>query len=156
MDDILISVDANNMPRLNHVVEIDLSVSLKDAAGLRLEEISQDHHLINSTVPFQIDEQESGQYTLTFMLTGKTAKHGIRYYRLCLDAEAVVPQYSLPQVNVCEVYHQGQRGFLIQTPSSTLVFHQYGGGFASLIDKDHNDWISYRPHGGSDGLYRGI
>lgn len=156
MDSLSITVNANNLPRMDHVVEIDLNLSLKDAAGLRLEEITPDHRVIDPSVPFQIDEQQPERYTLTFMMTGATASDTVRHYRFCLDAEAIVPQYKLPQVSVSEVYHQGQRGFLIQTASFTLVFHQDGGGFASLIDKDNHDWISYRPHGGSDGLYRGI
>ncbi|MDH7569153.1 MAG: hypothetical protein QHJ73_06160, partial [Armatimonadota bacterium] len=52
--------------------------------------------------------------------------------------------------------YQGQPSFRVRTPSATYVFHRSGGGFASLIDRDGNDWISFRPGGGSDGKYRGI
>lgn len=52
--------------------------------------------------------------------------------------------------------HEGQRSIRIKTPAGTWIYHVQGAGFASLIDADGNDWISYHPKGGSDGEYRGI
>jgi hypothetical protein len=54
------------------------------------------------------------------------------------------------------VEHQGQVAWRIATPAATYVFHQQGGGFASLFDLEGNDWLSYRPAGGSAGHYRGL
>ena len=51
---------------------------------------------------------------------------------------------------------QGQEALRIQTAAATYVYHTEAGGFASLIDPDGKDWISFRPWGGSDGIYRGI
>ena len=51
---------------------------------------------------------------------------------------------------------QGQESFGIETPAGAFVFHRRGGGFASLIDRDGHDWISFRPGGGPAGSYRGI
>ena len=41
-------------------------------------------------------------------------------------------------------------------PSASYYYHIYGAGFAALYDQSGNDWISYRPSGGSAGNYRGI
>ena len=53
-------------------------------------------------------------------------------------------------------HHQGQPSFRIETPAATYLYHIEGCGFASLLDRDGNDWISYRPEGGEYGHYRGI
>lgn len=55
-----------------------------------------------------------------------------------------------------DVEHQGHKSFRIETAIGTWLYHKQGAGFASLIDKDGNDWISYRPEGGARGHYRGI
>jgi len=52
--------------------------------------------------------------------------------------------------------HQGQESYRIETDGASWVYHRRGGGFASLFDRDGNDWLSFRPWGGSDGIYRGI
>ena len=52
--------------------------------------------------------------------------------------------------------HQGQPSFRIETPSATWIYHQQGAGFASLLDPDGNDWISYRPGNRAAGEFRGI
>jgi hypothetical protein len=59
-------------------------------------------------------------------------------------------------ITVQEIEYQGQTSFKIVTPSATWIYHERGAGFASLIDRDGDDWISYHPGGGSAGEYRGI
>jgi hypothetical protein len=61
-----------------------------------------------------------------------------------------------PAIAVDRIEHQGQASIRIATPAGTWIYHEKGAGFASLIDGDGNDWISYHPKGGSDGKYRGI
>jgi len=62
-----------------------------------------------------------------------------------------------PTVQVSEVAdYQGQASFKIVTPEATWYYHKAAAGFAGLIDADGNDWITFRPTGGSDGAYRGI
>jgi putative heme-binding domain-containing protein len=46
--------------------------------------------------------------------------------------------------------------FKIETPTATYVYGKRGAGFASMIDKDGRDWISYRPGGKARGEYRGL
>jgi hypothetical protein len=50
----------------------------------------------------------------------------------------------------------GQTSYKITTTGGTWYFHKLGGAFASLIDRDGNDWISHSAASGSQGLYRGI
>ena len=45
---------------------------------------------------------------------------------------------------------------MITTPNATYFFQKDAGGFSSLLDVEGNDWISFHPYGGSDGIYRGI
>jgi hypothetical protein len=52
--------------------------------------------------------------------------------------------------------YQGQQSLRIATPMATFIHHLEGGGFASLLDADGKDWISYRPGDGPAGEYRGI
>lgn len=59
-------------------------------------------------------------------------------------------------ISLDRVEHQGQKSIRINTPTATWIYHEQGAGFASLIDKDGHDWISYRPKGGADGKFRGI
>lgn len=52
--------------------------------------------------------------------------------------------------------YRGQPALRIAGPSVTWVFHKQGAALASLLDRDGNDWISYRPEGGASGHYRGF
>jgi len=51
---------------------------------------------------------------------------------------------------------EGQEALEIRTERATYRYHKAGCGFSSLIDRDGNDWIGYRPKGGERGHYRGI
>ena len=46
--------------------------------------------------------------------------------------------------------------FQVETPTATYVYGKRGAGFASIIDKDGRDWVSYRPGGEARGEYRGL
>jgi hypothetical protein len=46
--------------------------------------------------------------------------------------------------------------FRIETPSATYLYGKRGAGFASILDPDGHDWISYRPGGKARGEYRGL
>ncbi|MBD3418553.1 MAG: hypothetical protein GF398_00400 [Chitinivibrionales bacterium] len=55
---------------------------------------------------------------------------------------------------------QGQDAWKITTQSATYFFQKEAGGFSSLLDKQGNDWIGFRPSTGGlqgqDSRYRGI
>jgi len=46
--------------------------------------------------------------------------------------------------------------FKVETPSATFLYGKRGAGFASILDKDGRDWVSYRPGGKARGEYRGL
>lgn len=152
----MISVDTCDTKRLNSVVTASLPLNLNGIAGLRLEEVNSHGQTLDADVPFQLDAENQESYTLRFIMTGETPAGLQRLYFLYLDEEARSFKHPASLVRLSEIYHQGQESYLIETPAATLIFHKYGGGFASLFDQDGHDWISYRPQGGSDGAYRGI
>jgi hypothetical protein len=46
--------------------------------------------------------------------------------------------------------------FKVETSSATYVYGKKGAGFASILDQDGRDWISYRPGDKAKGEYRGL
>ncbi len=46
--------------------------------------------------------------------------------------------------------------YKIETPSATYVYGKRGAGFASILDKQGRDWMSYQPGGNARGEYRGL
>jgi hypothetical protein len=68
-----------------------------------------------------------------------------------------VPAVSAPGVSVSEVTLFGDMEcFRVTTPSATYVYGKRGAGFASILDREGRDWISYRHGGKSAGEYRGL
>ena len=60
-------------------------------------------------------------------------------------------------VRVSEVTVHGDMDcFKVETPTATYVYGKRGAGFASILDKDGRDWVSYRPGGKARGEYRGL
>ncbi len=61
-----------------------------------------------------------------------------------------------------DVTWQGQKSIRVRIPAATYYYHKQGAAFASIIDKDGNDWLSYKPgvgarsKSGSGGKYRGL
>ena len=61
------------------------------------------------------------------------------------------------EVRVGEVTIHGDMDcFRIETATATYLYGKRGAGFASIIDKDGRDWVSYRPGGEARGEYRGL
>jgi len=106
----------------------------------------------NKPVPFQLETFDS-RVQLSFLVEGDVAANTTRHFELTEGEN----QATEPLVSVSEhPDYQGQDSFEIKTPAATYLYHKAGAGFASMIDSDGYDWLSYRPHGGSDGQYRGI
>ncbi len=60
-------------------------------------------------------------------------------------------------IKVSEVtIHGDMECFRIETPTATYVYGKKGAGFASILDNDGRDWISYSPDGQAKGEYRGL
>ncbi len=67
------------------------------------------------------------------------------------------PSPSAARVRVSEVtIHGDLECFRIATPTATYLYGKRGAGFASILDKDGRDWVSYRPGGKARGEYRGL
>ncbi len=60
-------------------------------------------------------------------------------------------------VRVSEVTIHGDMDcFRVETPTATYLYGKGGAGFASILDKDGRDWVSYRPGDRARGEYRGL
>ena len=120
---------------------------------LHVAELDADGAIVDARLPCQLD-QVGGQAGAVFLLAGATAAASARYFRIQLsDKES--PGEELVELRR-GVIHQNQESYQITTPGATYLYHIFGAGFASMIDREGNDWLSYRPFGGSDGKYRGI
>ncbi len=70
---------------------------------------------------------------------------------------ARVSSAKTPIVRVSEVtIHKDMDCFQVETPTATYIYGKRGAGFASILDKDGHDWISYRPGDKARGEYRGL
>lgn len=68
---------------------------------------------------------------------------------------------NLSSIKISETTEQGIQCLKIETQSATYIYDKAGGGFMSMIDKDGNDWISFKtadfpPPGNAASQYRGI
>ncbi|MBL7188901.1 MAG: VCBS repeat-containing protein [Phycisphaerae bacterium] len=166
-----ITINAAGRERLDKPVEVEMNFTQLlvrsgdevtfNKKSMRLAEVDAAGRIIEASVRFQFDKvpdfngQANAKGTLTFMADGQTAADSTRTFHLYLgSAEAVqVP----PLVRVTDgVQHRGQESFMIESQNATYYYHKQGAGFASIVDKDGNDWLGYRPGGGPAGEYRGI
>lgn len=103
---------------------------------------------------------------LTFILSGITPAHQTRefivYFGLDGDASPDTVPSGSPQVTVTRLdAYQGQESFRIASTQGDYIYHRAGAGFASLVDKEGLDWLSFHPgvgsasNSGSGGKYRG-
>ena len=120
-----------------------LQVAELDAAGA----------IVNPFVPSQLD-RDAGGARAVFLLSGATKASCVRYFRI-QQSDSEPPGKGPIELGQGLVY-QEQESYQISTPSATYFYHVHGAGFASMIDREGKDWLSYRPYGGSDGVYRGI
>ncbi|MEM7335214.1 MAG: Ig-like domain-containing protein [Chloroflexota bacterium] len=175
-----LTVDANGHARTNKVVEYDLDFSAEltnmgavgafDEESVRVAEVNSSGALIDSEVPFQFDngsslDEPSG--TLLFMMTGSTGANSNRHYQIYFDTSGT---FTAPAAMSDLVERQsngnyrGQESFIIHSKddASTLntayYYHMRGGAFASIYDRDGNDWVGYynTSNSQSGGEFRGI
>ena len=171
-----LEVSANGVPRLDRPVEVELNLTallqpLEPTAsvspqGFRLVEVDTQNQVLNQAVPFQFDPasrydvRTNAAGTLVFLLPGVTSATGTRRFHLLIDPRGstspTVVSNQVAMVHDPPVVYQDQASYQILTPAASYYYHIYGAGFAALLDHAGNDWISYRPAGGSAGNYRGI
>jgi CubicO group peptidase (beta-lactamase class C family) len=64
---------------------------------------------------------------------------------------------AVAQVRVSEVTLHGDMDcYKVETPNATYIYGKKGAGFASILDKEGRDWVSYRPGDKAKGEYRGL
>jgi hypothetical protein len=132
--------------------------------SLRIVEVDGAGRVIAADVPFQFElspaeghgRPRSGRVVL--LMQGVTQKETSRKYHVYFGAgKPSQPAAVKPRLEVVDgVAHEGQESYKIVTHNAIYYYHKAGAGFASLIDMDGNDWLSFHPWGGSDGKYRGI
>ncbi len=129
--------------------------------SLRVFETDESGEIIDETVLYQYerDPDNARLGKLVFQVRGSLDKGSQRFFKIMMGAEGgyFIKPVFIKRVDFDNhILHQGQRSYRIKTPGGTYLYHRNGAGFASLIDPEGNDWISYRPDGGSAGEFRGI
>ena len=171
----VVTVNGNGFARTDKVVEVALNFTplLHDQGGsgaldpnaIRVYEINAGGDVIDADVPFQFDR--AGDYnatskargTLVFLMKGSTGASETRRYRVRFDVTGT--GFSAPSftdgVDVTEsVQHKGYQSVRAITASAEYFYHKPGGGFATLLDSDNNDWINWNTASGGAGDFRGI
>ena len=166
-----VTITAEEQDFVNKIVEIDLDLEkfekeindfrTIDAGSLRVFETNETGKIIDETVLYQYerDPDNARQGSLVFRVKGRLNKGSQRFFRIMMGPEGgyfINPVFTKVVDFDNHIPHQGQRSYQVKTPGGTYLYHSSGAGFASLIDREGNDWISYKPGGGSAGEYRGI
>ena len=163
-----IRINAASVERMDKPVEVDLNLKqlfgrmgdtedIEDRA-IKVVEVDNDGKVINKSIVCQFDKDDTGG-TLTFMATGKTPARSARIFHAYFGPPGFTdrrPSFEKLVRLRGAVEYRDQESFKIESQIATYYYHIQGAGFASIIDKDGNDWLSYRPGGGPAGEYRGI
>ncbi len=150
-----ISITSGRSDRQDMVVDGTLPELPQGMAPIAVAEVKRDGGAGQETpVAFQYEPESR---LISLLLKGRTPAGTTRRYRMTCSSQAAPGPSPAALVKVEDVAkYQGQAAWKIQTPAGTYVYHRKGAGFASLLDTEGNDWISFHPRGGSDGKYRGI
>lgn len=168
-----LTVDAAGFARADKVVEAYLNLTLLlaeqsvtgsvELASLCVDELDSEGEVIANDVVFQFDPAadydaaDKARGVLAFLMAGETAADATRAYRLYFDtAEGYTAPTFTDQVELTEESHKGYASFRIVTPGGEYFYHKPGGGFATLLDADGNDWIGWNAANGANGDFRGI
>ncbi len=151
--------DSKWTKRIGKVIETKIEVNFEEfpTSGWRLIEKDSEGNIIDNSIVFQYDALNDITLScgiLAVYLKGENNSPR-RYFELLLDDKAIKfePAIVIEDENLM---WEDELGYKIVTPVCTYIYHKECGGFASLLDNEGNDWISYRNYGGSDGAYRGI
>lgn len=149
-----IAVDTKKHTRYDLPVEIrlpwiDYSIAVNEVDG--------SGNIIDENVPFQIESTSPfhKEMSLVFLVKGNTPKGISRVFKV-VKSDLKSPRYEKKVVARDGIEHEGQDSIKIESTNAVYLYHKKGSAFASMIDREGNDWISYHPFGGSDGKYRGI
>ncbi len=170
-----ITVGANGTSRKDKPAEVILNFTQElsslgksgefDPDSIRVVEISSQGAITDENVPFQFDKDSdynaagkaSGK--LIILLKEDTASSEERKYHVYFDLvgeDFELPVYEGYLEATDNVAHKGQASIKITTVNGEYYYHKDGGGFATLIDEDDKDWISWNTSAAYAGQYRGI
>ena len=149
-----VTIEAAGHARQDAVAAIPLKADdlPAGAAPVAVREVAADGEVLDAQVPLQVSADGA---ELLVLLKGATPADGQRRFIVTLGTGGAAAGKPLVGCEPVTDY-QGQDAWRITTPGAAYVYHIRGAGFASLLDADGRDWISYRPTGGSAGNYRGI
>lgn len=168
-------VDSGNYVRTNKPVSVNLNLTTAlstinksgnvDTDSFRVVEVDSNGQVINPEVPFQFDKTNNFNSStnatgeLTWILQNETQKNTKRNFHLYFDFE----NKSIPSANITplvkatdNVTYKEYSSIKIETSNGEYYYHKTGGGFATLIDKDSKDWISWNKSTGANGDFRGV
>ena len=171
----LITVDANNYERQDKPVEVNLNFTpllaaqggsgALDPDSIRVIEINNADDVIDADVPFQFDK--AGDYhaankargTLVFLLKGTTVANETRRFHVYFETAGggfSAPSFTDLVALTDGVSHKGYASLRLVTADAEYFYHKPGGGFATLFDKNNNDWLNWNIAKGGAGDFRGI
>lgn len=111
-------------------------------------------------LPSQVETTTNNNHLLSFVMTGtvNTTKTYYVYFDSAANAsnKPSPPEPSLKVTATDNVTYLQHPSVRINTPNGTYYYHKDGGGFASYLDSQNADWLSYNATVGSAGTYRGI
>lgn len=165
-----VTVNANGYTRFDKPAELDVNFTSLLPGGatfsensLRVLEVNSTGAIIDTNVVFQFDKSpafnasSNASGTLILIMSGTTGSSAQRYFHVYFDhGSGFLPKTFSNQLQITTAFWEGQNSYRVTSPSGTYYYHVQGAGFASMIDVNGNDWISYHPTGGSAGSYRGI
>ncbi|MHC4699349.1 MAG: FG-GAP repeat domain-containing protein, partial [Planctomycetota bacterium] len=155
-----VAVHAAGHERVDKPVEVEMNLTqllgrsgnkvMFNESAMKLTEVDAAGKVVDGSVRFQFDKapdfdrQDNAKGTLIFIADGKMPADSTRTFHLYLGSPDKVRRR--PLVSVTDgVHYRGQESFKIETPEATYYYHKQGAGFASIIDKDGNDWLGYSP-----------
>ena len=160
-----ITVETGGAPGSDVIAEVELTfppelIRAQAANGsiqpqFRVVETDVEGTQLDAEVPFQFDLGHGRRKgTLLILVKADSLRNNVRNYRVYSTAEPVniAPLVKLEDIGD----YEGQETWKIITPSATYFYHHQSGGFASLIDREGKDWISYHPGNRDKGEFRGI
>lgn len=154
-----VSVEGGASSHADRLLEVSLSGSALmagagapgtfDPASLRVVEAG-----LSSLVPFQWEPGPASGGVLAFVAPGTTPAGADRDFHVYFDTVAA----NLPAASPPRAVGLSTAGPIweIATPSGDWHFDPEGGAFASVLDADGKDWISYSTQPGSAGRFRGV
>jgi hypothetical protein len=172
-----LEINAGGYERFNKPVEVEINFTTLlnklnekgnfDENSILIAETDGSGKTIDNNVVFQFDKdsafnsKSNAKGILTLLLKAGSQPNSSRHFIVKFGPAGVkYEQHVFPSmVNITEnLLYAGYDSYKIATLTGTYYYHKKGSGFASLIDIEKNDWISYHPDKGSRaaGEFRGV